>query len=160
MNNKIAILSIGCIGFCSCKSSHEITKHEVTDSIEITSVDETWRDMIPSRHSSLSIPMDTLKILPVDAWYISKDGNLTLKVGLKNNRLIVDAIADSIPRQHTSHSTSTSRTKHQATLEKPPDKQTSKIDGFWITSGKISAAIVVIIVFFYLRKKGIINFNI
>lgn len=158
MNNRIAILSIVCIGVGSCKSSHDIIKHELTDSIETTSVNETWQDMIPSRHSSLSIPMDTLKILPVDAWYISKDGNLTLKVGLKDNRLIVDAIADSIPRQHTSHSTSTSRSKKLATLEKPPDKQTSKIDGFWITSGKISAAIVAIIVFFYLRKKGIINF--
>lgn len=99
-----------------------------------------------------------MKKLPLGSCYTKKSNLINIKISRdKYNNLLVEAETDSIPK-HTEEIIETKNIHREvAKVTKPPNIKESRMDSFWIITGRIFVCIIGIVAIILIVKK---KFNI
>lgn len=160
---KLLLVGIMIIALCavSCKTSKMTTETSTVASDSLTEIRKKTRmtEAIPPQRVSLSLPVDSMKKLPLGSCYTKKSNLINIKISRdKYNNLLVEAETDSIPVKHTEEIIETKNIHREvAKVTKPPNIKESRMDSFWIITGRIFACIIGIVAIILIVKK---KFNI
>ena len=83
----------------SCRTTKENTSISLKDRLEWNRKVSATLATIPSSLVELTVPMDSLRRLPVGAVYTKKSGQATASVTLRNDTVVVAASCDSLQQQ-------------------------------------------------------------